>query len=1843
MYFYRNFKIMRYIKFLLLILGLGLGIISCNNKERMSNVNDYKNVIDWHTTNGVSVKSNIEVKLSDAQQINPPTEEVLNSLFKIDPPVEGNVEVIGGNTFRFIPKSNLTFNTDYRVTFYLDSLLGTSDAVKPFTFEAKTHPLDINVQAQPLETYSSDYQYLKVNIKCSDVLTVNQLQDFLELDGKSGKLKWIQEENLEYKNFTVIIDSLKREIDDYSINFAWDADYLGSEASGNFDITVPGKNTFSVLQVKVEQEPNQVIRIHFSDPLSKNQNFEGLVVLEDVNKLQFRVEGNVLVVYPSYRLRSMKPLTIHTGIQNANGYNIKKEFTQDLVFEQLKPSIKLLDNGSILPSSKNLFLNFETTNLKSVEVKIVKIFENNILQFLQRNSLSGESNLRFVSRAVKQETVELFEAGDEQANRTTTHAIDLSKIIKVDPNAIYRIELSFGPKNSAYLCDKEIEEPEKYYDEYYDEYRYNYDYSKIKYSDRLNPCTLSYYYYNRGNSKFTTNILASNIGLTVKTGEDNTYHFAAVNMITNEVMPTTTVTLYSLQQQVLGEVQTNSKGLAKIKLKKNEKPYFAIASHQNDKVYLKIHDGRALSLSKFNVSGVTLNKGLKGFTYLERGVRRPGDFIPVTFVLDDSKSPLPKDHPVVFELYNAQGKLVKQKVEKRHVNHVYTHTFKTNASDITGNWEVKVKVGGATFSQPVKVETIKPNRLRINATIGDEDEDILSMSDELEAKLEVTWLHGAIADDLKADVRVKVDAKTTKFADYPSYYFENEARHFSDDETLVYDGKLDEDGEAHFDLDMDYNNRSSGFLRASFLTKVYEKGGDFSTDVITKTISPYDTYVGVEMPKAKNRYNILYTEENHRFNVLSVDEKGNPKPSTNLKVRVFKISWRWWWHSGRENLSNYVNSSYYTPIFTTNLTTNSDGKGSFDLEVPKESWGRYFVYVEDVNGKHAAGKKVYIDWPSWRGRSASGNSSAATMLSFSTDKKQYDVGETATLSIPSTESGRALVSVENGSEVIDMMWVETSAGETKFDLPITDKMTPNVYLNVSHIQKHDNTENDVPIRMYGVQGIEVIDPETQLEPEIKMPETLRPEQTFEVIVSEDNDKPMTYTIQVVDEGLLNLTRYKTPNPWNTFYAKEALGVTTWDVYDDVIGAYGGTIDQILAIGGDADAAGSDAKKANRFKPVVIHLGPFELGATQERVHKITLPNYVGSVKTMVVASNTKDKSYGKADVQTPVKKPVMVLVSAPRLLAPGEEFTLPVNVFAMEDHIEKVDVTLETNEGLEIIGSSKQVAKFDRPGDEIVNFKVKVKSGHPIGKLSVKAKSGKEEAYSDVEFNIENPNPISSVKYAGFTEKKGEFEVDFEAFGVEGSNRLEVEFSNFPPINMSGRLGYLIRYPHGCLEQTTSKIFPQLYLPKVVDLSKEKQDEIQHYINEALKKYSRFQNASGGLSYWPYSSYYESWAEIYASHFIIEAEANGYVLPLGFKDQLLKHLGKKAKQWSNSERYSTTTQAYRLFVLAKANKPEVSSMNRLREFSSLTDMGRYRLAHAYILIGQNHIAKALVDEIGEVEYSSRNSYRYNFGSLIRDKAFVLETELALNNLDAAQVLANEISKALNNEKHWMSTQTTAYAIRAMALYADAVKTDGVEFTYTIDDNHKGEVSSNNSIEMYSSEMTQGKYKLKIDNKKEGPLFVSMVSTGQFPVGYDFSEARGLTITSKYKDLDGKVISVDSVKQGTNFIAEVSVRNNDKQWLTNIALSQLFPSGWEVINTRFTDFGMESNPSTDYTDIRDGQVNYFFSLGNQKVKTFRIMINASYLGRYYLPGVQCEAMYDNDYFVRGKGQWVNIVE
>jgi len=1050
---------------------------------------------------------------------------------------------------------------------------------------------------------------------------------------------------------------------------------------------------------------------------------------------------------------------------------------------------------------------------------------------------------------------------------------------------------------------------------------------------------------------------------------------------------------------------------------------------------------------------------------------------------------------------------------------------------------------------------------------------------------------------------------------------------------------LDSEGNASIDTELNLGNNAPGMLNAQFLVRAFENGGDFSLDAFTMPYAPYETFVGLKSPKG-NYYGSYFTDENHTFDVATVSAHGMGISRNNLEVKVYKIEWRWWWNSSYDNLSSYVSSSYHRPVQEFKISTDDKGKGSFKLKIPENERGRYLIRILDPASGHATGRTAYF-YKNWWSNSPSTDKEAAKMLVFSTDKKNYNVGEIAKLTFPSGSDGRALISIENGTKVISHQWVETKPGETTIDIPVTSEMAPNIFVNISLLQPHAITSNDLPIRLYGVIPMMVENPETRLEPQINMPNAIKPEQNYEIKVSEKNNKAMTYTIAVVEDGLLDLTRFKTPNAWNSFYSREALGVKTWDIFDDVIGAYSGSIDQVFAIGGDGSATKGKNKKANRFKPVVTYLGPFLLDAGKTKIHKLKMPNYVGSVRAMVIAGNNNLEAYGSTEKSVKVKKPLMVLATLPRKLSPGEKVTLPVTVFAMESKVKTVNLQLKLSDGITIKGNKTQTLNFAKPDEKMAYFELDVSKAKGINTIEVIASGNGEKSTYKVEIDVENPNPYTSRLVDRELKGIGTTEIKFETFGVPGTNSATIEFSTLPPMDFTKRLNYLIRYPHGCVEQTTSSVFPQLYLTDIFDLTDQKRRQVQNNIENGIKRLGQFQQPSGGMSYWIGENSANDWGTSYAGHFMIEAENKGFILPLTFKSNWIAYQKQASRNWRPSYRYNNDlAQAYRLYTLALAGSPDLASMNRLREFEDLSNDAKWRLAAAYALAGQKEASESISNEANIDFESSKDNY-YTYGSVHRNRAMALEAMLLTGNSKKHDI-AKQIAKSLSS-KDWMSTQTTSYSLLAMGKMIK--ENGGKEFnlSYTINGKYET-ISAKSGVAQRNIPIVDGENRISINNTKENVIYARIINSGKLKLGEEIAQQRGFSISTVYKDLKGNKIDVRKLQQGQDFVATISITNQTSSKVKDVALTQIFPSGWDIVNTRFTDFGDTTVSQARYTDIKDDRVNFYFDMdrkGKYGTMTFSIMLNASYLGRYYLPGTQAEAMYDNDYLVRNKGQWVTI--
>lgn len=1847
----------------LLFISLTISWSSCRKGEaRADKMPESVSAYVYGFTSGIVSKgAPIRIRLTspviDESEIG---EQAPASAVSFSPSIKGKAVWEDRQTIRFDPEAPLASATTYVATVNLKKVIpGVPADAESFEFDFRTKDQYFEVSVDGL--WAPDIKDLKKqeltgSIFTSDIADAAEVEKVLTATqaGKNLEITWQHSPDQLVHDFTV--RNVSRSEKASAVELKWNGSPLGVNLKDARSVEVPSLSDFKVMDARVVHDQQQYILLHFSDPLQESQSLNGLVRLSDYGgNFRFLIDGNRVRVYPANQLGGERKVTVSPGVKNTNDKRMQNPSEWIIRFEDAKPQVRLVGRGVIMPNSDGLIFPFEAISLNAVEVEVFKIFNNNILQFLQTNNLDGgDYDLYRVGRVVLQKKVPLKKLNpNASASEWTRYALDLSTLIKEDAEAIYQIRIGFRPDYSTYFCngaaaangdesltlmepptDEDGEIPsimDSWYgiDGWYDDYNWQ---------DREDPCKNAYFNSERFVSR---NVIASNLGLIAKGGKDNSYILTVSDLRTAQPISGVQVEFYDFQQQVLKSGQTDSKGMLTVNLER--KPFVVVAKSGGQKGYLRLEDGNSLSLSRFDVSGAVVQKGLKGFLYGERGVWRPGDSVFLNFILEDRDGKLPPNYPISFELYDPRGQLQQKRATTTNVDKVYPLHFATGPDAPTGNWIAQVKAGGASFDRIVKIETVKPNRLKIDLGFGKEE---LSVADEpITANLQAAWLHGAPASGLEAKVEVQLRSVTTTFKKYDNFKFDDPARSFEADPRSLFEGRLDDSGNARFQFSLAQGELLPGKLNASFKTRVFEKTGEFSTDNVSLPYHPFRGYAGISIPA--NQYGEKRIDMNKSGNItlVALNKDGNPISNRRLSVGMYRVEWRWWWDRGYDYVSQYNSSNHYDALQREELVTN--GKGEVQWNVTVSEWGRYLVRVCDTETGHCSGDFFYSGYPWGDDSQARG---AAAMLSFSADRSKYGVGESVKLKVPMGEAGRALISLENGARVLESFWVEAKKGENTFTFKTTPEMAPTVYAHVSLIQPHGQVQNDLPIRLYGVIPINVEDPDTRLAPRINMPEELKPQQDVTIEVSETNGKPMAYTVAIVDEGLLGLTRFKTPNPWESFYAREALGVRTWDCYDDVLGAFGGQMERILSIGGDVEIRPGDAdERANRFEPVVIHLGPFQLKKGQKAKHQVRIPNYIGAVRTMVVA--VQDGAYGSAEKSTPVKKPLMVLATLPRVLGPGEEFKLPVNVFAMDNKVKNATVSVKESSGLvKIEGPASKSVQFARAGDELVAFDVKVAERVGVARFTVTAEGAGEKSTQEIEIQVRNANPLVVDVYDKVLAPGEEWKRAFSPIGMQGTNEAMLEVSSIPPINLGRRLDYLIQYPYGCLEQTLSGGFPQLYVNKLLELNDDQKKRVPNNIRGTIERLKQFQTGRGGFAYWPGNSAPDPWSTSYAGHFLLEAKALGYSVPPALLNNWKDYQKKAARLWDpQAQEYgmygrnsSELDQAYRLYTLALAKEPDQGAMNRLREMKGLTMQAKWRLAAAYSLTGKTEVARELTKGLG-MQVAAYSELSYTYGSDTRDRAMILETLVLLGDRTEAANLVKYLSDQLSNEQ-WHSTQTIAYSLLAIGKFVGNTEVENrLQFAYQLEGKQSVNAGSEFPImQIALPEDQKGSFTVK--NTSKGTIFARAILKGKPAAGAETSQANNLRLAVTYKDLNGKTIDPSSLPQGTDFIAEVRVTHPGARPIPyrEMALNQIFPSGWEILNTRMDEVqNFQAANAPEYQDFRDDRVYTFFSIQQGQTQTYYVQLNAAYQGRYYLPAVSCEAMYDNSINAREAGRWVEV--
>ncbi|MFP4016125.1 MAG: alpha-2-macroglobulin family protein, partial [Halanaerobiales bacterium] len=1085
---------------------------------------------------------------------------------------------------------------------------------------------------------------------------------------------------------------------------------------------------------------------------------------------------------------------------------------------------------------------------------------------------------------------------------------------------------------------------------------------------------------------------------------------------------------------------------------------------------------------------------------------------------------------------------------------------------------------------------------------------------------------------------------------YSDFFFGNESMELESIESHFIKQSLDEDGQTEVSWERPEIDSVPSALGAVIECKVIQEGGRQVPASEFVPINVYDRYVGIK----KIRGYAAEMGSKVKFDVILVSGDGEYVPDQQLTYRIYKQRRYWWWHYGsRARFMKHYKSDEDTVLVREGEITSREGVAS--IEHLLDDYGEMLIEVEDPASGHTA---AYFFRSRWWGSSDS--DASPDIVTIKTDKELYYPGDEAEVHLNTPEKGSVLLTVEKSGEIIYQKWQDIEGHDTEIVVPITEEFLPNAYIYAAVFQPYEQTVNDLPIRMYGVLPITVEKPDARLNFEIEAPESIEPNTDFEVKINAN--KQAQFTIAVVDEGLLDITDFQTPDPLKYFFARERLDIRTYDNYSQIVGLDSGYIYNTFSVGGgiqkeDYREKQQQSDETERFKPVALFSGPVKTDENGEAVVSFSMPNYIGRVRVMVVGA--AEGSYGNAEADIAVKSPLMILPTLPRVLGPEDRIKVPVTVFGLEDDLGEVKVSIETEGPVEVTGYNEKTLKFREISTKNIEFELSALRAIGASRIIIRAESsGVVSQQRDSSVNGENTYTAEKIvdlavrsynPYTYLQEDKAVMADSTEVFtvpeeGLRNSSNAQLTVSSRKSLNINTRLKWLIRYPYGCIEQTTSSAFPQLYLDELLGLSTERRHEIDDNINATIDRLRKFQLDNGGFSYWPYGDSVNYWGTNYAGHFLLEAKRKGYYVPEDMYNGWIKYQKERSQQ--NSSRM--LTRAYRLYLLALAGEENLNAMNYMREskLDEMNNIAEFYLAAAYKYAGYDDVGTELMEGL-DLKVDDYNEFSGSYGSSIRDKAIILEVLTLFEDYQRGLALYNNLADDLSSDS-WLSTQTTAYSLMAGSKYLASFDTtvNQARGYILLPDNEQIDFKLEENIQTIPLNCYGDD--IKVVNTSELPVFASLEWEGIPLHDTVETEDNNLFLTVNWYDEDGNKIDPSTLPQGTTFWGRFTIDKEYRKDVDEIALVQILPSGWEIENVRLLESSLPHWMDDyrlnheEYLDIRDDRIMWFFDLDRYSYKyDFVVKLNAVTVGDFYLPPTVVEAMYNNRFKATKAGRGISV--
>ncbi|MBK8055859.1 MAG: hypothetical protein IPK35_21965 [Saprospiraceae bacterium] len=1815
-------------------------VVSCKSKKSsddLLNVAKDQELLDQYfmaATAGMISSSDdlkyvLKEPLTDAVQ-----ESDLQDVISLSPAVSGKVTLSNHTVLTFTPAAPLKSGETYTVSLNLKSL--DSKKYENIQYQIKTFAQDIKVDREGFEINDDGTISLFAGIKTADKVTAEQIKTCFVTPEVTAEVT--ERSPTDFLAAFRLPKSAGRET-----KILWNGQSIGAEIKGEIPFFDYDAKSLSVVHTH-HQAVEKTFNIYFSQRLNKQQDLTGLLKVKDDN-VSYKINNHILTIFLSdVRDADKINISLNKNIKSVEGKSLSQDQTFEISTFTDKPDAQFVSDGNYFPSEGDFKIPIKTRAINALRIVVIEIKQENVLHYLAWQSLSYSDyyNIRMYGKPVYDQIVPLND-GLRDNEGWTVHGIDLTAKIKKNPGSIYHISMDFGPENTTIGCKNSLTKykvnskiPNNEFfelrDNYYEDSHYYYE--DYNWEENADPCKLAYYMYRDPVQRM---FICSDYAVIAKKA-GNTYHIALSKLLDLSQVSDAEVTLYSLQAEKIASAKTNSNGFVDFKNIKGEAAVLKIVKG-TQQTYLALDPNQSNSLTEFDIAGERSEIETEFFAYTDRDVWRPGDSIYVDLMINKAQTTLPAGMPVVMTFFDTENMVVDEQIRQINTdkNLIHSFTLHTSVSAKTGLYRCVFQIGPKKVRKNIRIETIKPNTAEVLYTFtGISDNTIYT--DKISGSIQVKYLTGFEVGNAKVTANARVRKISQPFGDYRDYNFDVLDNEITDNNISILNTQTNDNGTATFAGSQDMKNYNCP-LNVSIETETALPGGGTNKEGKSIKVYPFATYIGAKRKDGTGWAGNHTFTENIEVSLVNVNNRGKlHNQSNNISYQIQKHVESWWVDKYRlRSAGNFVNAEYWQDVDDGSVSITGKGK----ITLPKGSLdkGAYKMTITDESSGHRTQTyfTVYDGVESIPG-------AQPYITEFESDKDAYKTGETIKLKMPEIEDAKVLVSIERGNRVIEQTWHTITKGNNIIQLKSNDDWSPNIYIHATIMQKYKQEANDLPLRMYGIRHVKMDAAITALKPVATLPDKLESNKTYNFTVSESEGRPMEYTIALVDEGLLNLTGFQTPDPYKHFNGKFPLLVKTWDVYQYLINYFKGKFAGIISIGGD-DAYHPDAiAEINRFKPVAIHMGPFKAGKGGKMNHTIHIPNYIGRVRLMIVACN--DKNFGKLDKAIPVKNPLMIQTQFPRSLNVSDKLLLPVTILKDEPGIQSATLTAKVDPTMiKGLTASKSIA-FGGKNQVLQSYNIEVLN--KTGKLDVEMgiSSGNKKMTETTSIPVHYPNSYESTVNKQIIESGSKATITAKPKGYADVFSSSVLISGLKVPDFTRYAGDLVEYPYGCLEQSTSVGFSQLYLDKIIELDPAENKKRMENLQASMHKISRMQQSNGKFNYWE-GSYYHAWSDIYAGNFLTEMKRLGY---LNHNSDMLSrwldaHVA-TANNWALAESSSSyvyesesLAQAFRMFVLAKGGKPAKSAMNRfVTSNKSVNALTWWLVAGSFQLSGYDSKAKEYVSKAENLQKNQQNYSSYeSFGDPGRDKAMIVEI---LSYIDSEkkklESYYDQMVESLN-AMSWTSTQTKGYAfIAAFKYFGKALNITG-KIDYTVSGLNGGAKSYNHSSfepKLIKIDKSAFGKPVTIQNKGKGRIYIYQMSRFIDNTLIKEGTSSNLNITTDYYNATTKQSGNSGAKQGDDIIITIRVNNPAATALNDLALNLKMPAGWELINPRLYETEIAKNKGNfTYQDFKDDRVYTFFGLRPGGTEVFNFKAKAAFSGDFFMPAVSCEHMYNGDIYAR----------